>query len=170
MQFWLPVLRSKHSEFVDEGVRSSSGDILIKQLLGDLVIIAEDGREGSEEDTNLEFWKWLISFRHNYSLPASRTSWRTTRSWLPGPRFSAAWRAWSQLLGVSRVPGESLDMVFVYFLLISEALNWPLGILDDLTNRNKNTQTRMAVKAGITGSILCLFYFTLSSPQFPEVI
>ena len=55
MQFWLPVLRSKHSEFVDEGVRSSSGDILIKQLLGDLVIIAEDGREGSEEDTNLEW-------------------------------------------------------------------------------------------------------------------
>ena len=54
------MLCSKHSEFVDEGVWSSSRDILIKQLLGYLVIITEDGREGSEEDANLEKRKRLI--------------------------------------------------------------------------------------------------------------
>ena len=48
------MLRSKHSEFVDEGVWSSSRDILIEEFLGNLVIITEDGREGSEEDANLE--------------------------------------------------------------------------------------------------------------------
>ena len=46
------MLRPKHSEFVDEGVWSSSRDILIKQFLGYLVIITEDSREGSQEDAN----------------------------------------------------------------------------------------------------------------------
>ena len=66
------MLRSEHSEFVDEGVWSSSRDILIEEFLGNLIIITEDGREGPEEDTNLEKRKQMTISRHNfftYQLP-----------------------------------------------------------------------------------------------------